>query len=436
MLSNKIASLLLMAFAAATAMAQVVSPIEIKDTELRSLQQQYLQVLTQAGRDILANHFDYPFYFSRRLDLNEAQQLRTDQHSLRFDQFEGQTIVAVTGNYYAAYSGEKMNDEERARTSFLNVVLPILKALVPPFRTNQVVQGYAVEISHHVIMKVMGMPVERPENLMVFFPKGAAIKLVEARDTGGLQAALLDAQVFVNAEPLSIWLDGQTPHTVVDIHRPGSRTGQAQSTLTRTETQLAEAAVQGSQSEPSSPLAGSMMTADIALPGASPRDISSEALAALQTSNKDLIDRIVKELDSQAHFVSYAPPAFIGFRRGIYLEFSTNTALTDFTGSSRYKLAALAFDEHIARLIRPFAGYFKDDQVFDGIAFSTSVRVLGKSDPVSRMTEAVEFFFPFRAMHCYARYDCTGQQLIDAGTVLINGERVGLDLQKAETDGP
>ena len=41
MLSNKIASLLLMAFAAATAMAQVVSPIEIKDTELRSLQQQY-----------------------------------------------------------------------------------------------------------------------------------------------------------------------------------------------------------------------------------------------------------------------------------------------------------------------------------------------------------------------------------------------------------
>jgi hypothetical protein len=27
---------------------------------------------------------------------------------------------------------------------------------------------------------------------------------------------------------------------------------------------------------------------------------------------------------------------------------------------------------------------------------------------------------------------CTGQQLIDAGTVLINGERVGLDLQIAE----
>jgi hypothetical protein len=29
-------------------------------------------------------------------------------------------------------------------------------------------------------------------------------------------------------------------------------------------------------------------------------------------------------------------------------------------------------------------------------------------------------------------YDCTGQQLIDASAVLINGERASLDLQNAE----
>ncbi len=45
---------------------------------------------------------------------------------------------------------------------------------------------------------------------------------------------------------------------------------------------------------------------------------------------------------------------------------------------------------------------------------------------------SVEFFFPFSALRCYERYDCTGQQLIDGSTVLINGERVGLDLQIAE----
>ncbi len=38
-------------------------------------------------------------------------------------------------------------------------------------------------------------------------------------------------------------------------------------------------------------------------------------------------------------------------------------------------------------------------------------------------------------MHCYEAYDCTGQQLLDAGAVLIDGKRVGLDLQLAEGGG-
>ncbi|HXP16355.1 MAG TPA: hypothetical protein VN868_04595 [Terriglobales bacterium] len=46
-------------------------------------------------------------------------------------------------------------------------------------------------------------------------------------------------------------------------------------------------------------------------------------------------------------------------------------------------------------------------------------------------SEAVEFFFPFASLRCYDKYDCTGQQLLDAGAVLINGERVALDLQIA-----
>jgi hypothetical protein len=44
----------------------------------------------------------------------------------------------------------------------------------------------------------------------------------------------------------------------------------------------------------------------------------------------------------------------------------------------------------------------------------------------------VEFYFLLSSLRCYEKYDCTGQQLLDAGTVLINGERVALDLQIAE----
>jgi hypothetical protein len=80
---------------------------------------------------------------------------------------------------------------------------------------------------------------------------------------------------------------------------------------------------------------------------------------------------------------------------------------------------------------RPTLAYFKEKPKFDGISFSTTVHLANRS-PGAGKAEAVEFFFPFTVLRCYEKYDCTGQQLIDTGVVLINGERVALDLQVAE----
>ena len=44
----------------------------------------------------------------------------------------------------------------------------------------------------------------------------------------------------------------------------------------------------------------------------------------------------------------------------------------------------------------------------------------------------ITFIFPTAALLGYERYDCTGQQLINQGFVLINGERVSVDLQSSE----
>jgi len=123
--------------------------------------------------------------------------------------------------------------------------------------------------------------------------------------------------------------------------------------------------------------------------------------------------------------------------------------------------------------VRPMMAYFKGDLDFDGIAFSTTIHhdekvsavpasstpqtaggAKGSTSPqnagaaqapasaqgansapeadAAQGSEAVEFFFPTDALRCYEAYDCTGQQLIDQGAVLINGERVSLDLQTAE----
>jgi hypothetical protein len=425
-----LALLVLSLFVASEALAQVVPPPEIKDPALRALQQQYMDDLRLAGEDILASHFDYPFYLSRKLDLDQARQQIADQQSIRFDIYGGKTVLAITGNYYAAYSSQKINSEQRARSTFLNVVMPILKAAVPRFQNNQQVQGYAIEISHHIMGKVMGVSMERAENLMVYLPRSGALKLLTAKDETAQQAALLQGQTFLNAQPIAIWLNEAGPP--VATHADDHNSDASANAPSDPPQPGAEAVSAGNVTGPQP---GTTSTLAIPLkpkepPPPPPRDTSTQALSAVQLANQPVVDRIVKEQDSQAHFVAYAPPKFVAFRQGIYLELSVNSTLPASAAGSRYKLAAMAFDEHVAHLVRPLVAYFKDEKEFDGIGFSTNIHLVGKAAPAA--SEAVEFFFPLLSLRCYEKYDCTGQQLLDAGTVLINGERVALDLQIAE----
>jgi hypothetical protein len=246
--------------------------------------------------------------------------------------------------------------------------------------------------------------------------------------------------VLLNTAPVTIWLNGNGPQSTASSSSAGPLPSSESPLRAQVGTEAISSADSPGQADAPVPSFAKPLKAtetkttgaratEIAAPAA-PRDTSPEALSSLQGANKEVLATMLKELGPQAHFVSYAAPTFVAFRQGIYLELSTNAALSESTGS-RYKLAALAFDEHVARLIRPVLGYFKEEPKFDGIGFSTTLRPPGKST-ASNSSEAVEFFFPFTALYCYQHYDCTGQQLIDAGTVLINGERVSLDLQVAE----
>ena len=426
MRKSSLLALIFIVVATGAASAQVLTPAEIKDPDLRSLQQQYMNDLKLVGEDILALQLEYRFYLNRKLDLDESQQQHADQRSIRFDRYQGQTVLAVTGNYYAAYP-EKIGADQRARSTFANVVMPILKSEVPRFQTNHQVQGYAVEISHHVVGKVMGVTVERPENLMVYLPQSGALQLLGSKDENVQQAGLMQGQIFLNAQPITIWLNGEGPQSARGTDTNASST---EHRAPPTETEITQAGEGSAGQAPVSTPAAPVAKPNDVVP-APVRDASAQALAALQASSQELLAKLVKELDPEAHFVSYAPQSFVAFRQGIYLELSLNTALPESAAGSRYKLAAMAFDDHVAHLIRPTLAYFKEEPKFNGISFSTTVHLAGKL-PAAGKSEAVEFFFPFAALRCYEKYDCTGQQLIDAGAVLINGERVALDLQIAE----
>ena len=400
--------------------AQVLSISRIQDPQARLLQQQYISQLRQLGASAATIHFPYSFYFSEKLDIDEAQQKQLPLGSIRFDNFHGQIVLAITGNYYASYSAAMLGPNLRARKTFQDVVLPLLKVAVANVDRTAPVDAYAFEIAHHVRSKVLNVNTEGPENLMVLVPRGVAELLVEAKDAEAQQGALLESEIFLNGEPFTLWLtDDTAPADVNDHYLARHKAGPAPVTL--------QAGEPGTLVNPRL-LPEAELTVTMRERAKIPPDLSPTRMEKLQTAYEAVIRRISTDLSAQAHFVPYAPPAFIAFRDGAYLQLSMNTDLEQATAASQYRIAALAFDSHISHLLRAVSKYFPERPQFEGVDFSTTVHQ-GQGTPLS-----VEFVVPFLALSCYEKYDCTGQELINRSVVLINGERVSLDLQRAESD--
>jgi len=139
----------------------------------RSLQLQYNSELSAVGREILAAKVRLSFYLSLALDLDQARQQRVVQRSLRFEEFNERTVLAISGNYFAAYSEDKLKRRSALRDPF-SALCCDFESGGSSFQSPDV-QGYAVEISPPVLGSAMGVAVEQPENLMVFLPQADAV---------------------------------------------------------------------------------------------------------------------------------------------------------------------------------------------------------------------------------------------------------------------
>ena len=86
-----------------------------------------------------------------------------------------------------------------------------------------------------------------------------------------------------------------------------------------------------------------------------------------------------------------------------------------------------AVSKHVSHLVHSVPPYFKDVPGFEGISFRP--KVTAGASPA----DSVEFLFPVAELRRYETYGVTGQQWINEEFVLLNGERIGLDLQTVET---
>src|SRR5204863_6523598 len=136
------------ALSARCASAQV-SPAEILNPDLKALEETYFQQLKTLNQSISKTKFPFPFYLSRFVGLDPAQQAEADSRGLEFVRFQDRVILKITGNYNAAYDAARLTQNERAANTFRAVVLPILNlaaAVLPP---DLPCDGIGFEISHH-----------------------------------------------------------------------------------------------------------------------------------------------------------------------------------------------------------------------------------------------------------------------------------------------
>lgn len=184
--------------------AYATPPSAITDVDMRTLQQKYFKELSSAGRQISSLPFPYHFYLNPSLDVDERTGKRSDQRSVRFARFNGDAVLEATGNYYAAYARNQVGPEQRVRQTLEDILLPMLKALLAQFQTKPEVQGYVLEVSHHVRGKVLGIPWESAENVALALPQSVAIKFAAAQNPSAREALVAEGQVFLNSEAITL----------------------------------------------------------------------------------------------------------------------------------------------------------------------------------------------------------------------------------------
>ena len=183
----------------------VVQPSHIPEPEGRALQEKYLTKLESLGGELESHRFLYRFCLTAELTA-PGETPCVNQHSIRFGTLNGRDVLEITGKYYAAYSSNKFDEHQRACLTFRAVILPILTMAVAQFQNDPQIHGFAIEVSHSVRDRVLGVPWETRENVALVVPTSAAKRLVEAKDPQEQQTILQEGQVLLNADPFTLKL--------------------------------------------------------------------------------------------------------------------------------------------------------------------------------------------------------------------------------------
>ena len=432
---------LVIAFSGQSASAQV-SPAEILNPDLKALEETYFPQLKALNQSIAKTKFPFPFYLSRYVGIDPAQQPETDSRGLEFVRFHDRVILKVTGNYNAAYDTNRMTQNERAANTFRTVVLPILALTTTTLPQDIACDGIGFEISYHARSRERSYDFEGKENLVLVLDRIDAWALSGATTDPVRQEILNRNKIYVSGTDFGLSLTERDPLNVQALPRSiparPDATSTARSSTLVTRSPLLNLnhplpAVSPAVAAPADPVPANANPSP-----SSPKDSDPPPLPPSAPADADrLNEKYQAQLASLAklgaakfHFVDYATPTFMVFRNQIALQMTLRNSLQFGPAKgSIYKRAAQSFDLFLAPQLKDLSDRISPDVEFQFFDFS----VLNKLSPGPKGTsEAIEFICPRVAVKQFVNAEITNQQLLDQSIILVNGVRIALNLQLVE----
>jgi hypothetical protein len=411
-----------------------VSPTEILNPDLKALEQTYFPQLKSINQEIAKTKFPFPFYLSRYVGLDPAQQAEADSRGLEFVRFQDRVILKVTGNYNAAYDTLRLTQNERAAGTLHTVVLPILNLMTAALPEDLSCDGIGFEISHHTRTNDRSYDFEGKETLVVVFDRDDAWAMSRSATDAGRQEILNRSKVFVSGKDFGLSLTEKDPLNVQALPRSIPAKPDATSTA-RSSTLATRSSLLKTVLVP--PPASSSAPGAVESPASAATDPPPAALPLTQVDADRLDEKyhsqlaaLAKEGAAKFHFVDYAPPTFMIFHEQMALQMTLKNFL-EFgpAKSSIYKRAAQSFDLFLAPQLKDLSGKIGADVEFQLYDLS----VLNKLAPGAKGTsEAIEFICPRAALKQFVNAEITNQQLLDQSVILVNGVRIALNLQLVE----
>jgi len=433
---------LALSFSGGRAAAQV-TPAEILNPDLKSLEETYFQQLKTVNQSIAKIKFPFPFYLSRYVGLDPAQQTEADSRGLEFVRFQDRVILKTGGNYNAAYDTTRLTQNERAADTFRTVVLPIVSLLTANLPEDIACDGIGFEISHHTRTKDRSYDYEGKEILVVVFDRDDAWAMSHASTDAERQEVVNRAKVYVNGKEFGLSLTERDPLNVQALPRSVPAKPDATSTARSSinagrssllNSKLSLPSVAGSTVPPAdnvplstNPPLPALKAPDLRPAGPPPTQEYAERLGEKYESQ---LSALAREGATKFHFVEYAPPAFMVFRGQIALQMTLRNSIQFGPAKgSIYKRAAQSFDLFLAPQLKDLSDKIGSDIEFELYDFS----VLNKLTAGAKGTsEAIEFICPRAALKQFVNAEITNQQLLDQSSILVNGVRIALNLQLVE----